>query len=168
VSGISQDDKKTRRRRLTSTAKATTRQAAVLVDRARARAAAALAPDPEKVTAHAAAAKMASGEADDAGPVMFTRRDTGVRIRISRTESAAASSGSPFADDQGFAVECVTHHCGPESFSTFDSAAKAARHSERWCAECDGLALVKPKVRVRERRHAKAAVRLEGGHGSDR
>jgi hypothetical protein len=168
MSGVPQEAKSSRRRRLKATAKAKTRQAAVLVDRARAKAAAALAPDPEKVNTRAAAAKMASGQADDPGPVTFTRRDTGAQIRLSRiesdsTESEGTASGSPSGEsaDQHFKVECLTHHGGPEFFSTFDSAAKAARHSERWCAECDGLALVKPKVRVRERRHAKAAVRQQ-------
>ncbi|MEY9895752.1 hypothetical protein ABIA31_009442 [Catenulispora sp. MAP5-51] len=61
-------------------------QATVLVDQARARAAAAIAPNPERVNARVAIAKMAT-DPENAGPVTFTRQDTGVQIRPSQAGS---------------------------------------------------------------------------------
>ena len=153
MNGVSQKDKKSRQRRLKSTAKAKMHQAAVLVDQARARAAAAIAPDPELVNVRVAVAKMAT-DPENAGPVIFTRRDTEVQIRLSQ-------AGSDLTGNQRFVVECMTHHAGPEFFDTLNRATRAAQHSERWCAQCDGLDLVKPKVRNRERRYNKESARQE-------
>ena len=153
MNGVPQDDKKARRRRLKATAKARVHQATVLVDQARAKAAAAIAPNPERVSTRDAVAKMAT-DPDHASPVVFTRRDTGVQIRLSHT--APGPTGR-----EHFDVECLTHHTGPEIFDTLARATRAAQHSERWCPQCDGLELVKPKVRARERRHNKASARQE-------
>jgi len=154
MSGVSQKDKKSRQQRLKSTAKAKMHQAAVLVDQARAKAAAAIAPDPERVNPRDAVARMAT-DPENAGPVLFTRRDTGVQIRLSQ-------SASDLPGKRRFVVECMTHRTGPEFFDTLNGATKAAQHPERWCPQCDGLDLVKPKVRARERRHNKESARQEG------
>lgn len=151
MNGVSEKDKKSHRRRLKWTAQAKVHQAAVLVDQARARAAAAIAPDPERVNARVAVAKMAA-DPGNAAPVVFTRRDTGVQIRLSQT-------GSDRTGNQRFMVECVTHHAGPEFFDTLNRASRSAQHSERWCGQCDSLDLVKPKVRDRERRHNRESAR---------
>ncbi|WP_199548566.1 hypothetical protein [Streptomyces sp. N35] len=170
-SGIPDDHKYSRRKRLQATARVRARRVELALDRARTRAAQAIGPAPESVAAHrqaAATAERALAELDAEGRV-FTRRDTGARVVLRDTRAAAPGAAAPGAAPRGapagaanaqgaseggdrYEVECLTHQSDPVFFDELAAATRAARHSDTWCEACRQLASTPHTVRARARK----------------
>ncbi|SDL22476.1 hypothetical protein [Streptomyces indicus] len=159
-SGIPDDHKHARRRRLQATARVRAHRVELALDRARSRAAKALSPNPESVAAHrqaAADAERALAELDAQGRV-FTRRDTGARTVLRDTLATAqggqghGAQGAQGRGDDRYEVECLTHQSDPLFFDELGEATRAARHSDTWCEACRQLAATPHTVRARARK----------------
>ncbi|MFI6939107.1 hypothetical protein ACIBI4_07540 [Streptomyces sp. NPDC050418] len=151
-SGIPDDSKHARRRRLRATARVRAHRVEMALDKARARAAQAIGPHPESVAAHrqaAASAQRELAELDAQGRV-FTRRDTGARVVLRDTQSTAGAGASGSGDR--YEVECLTHRSDPLYFEDAAAAQRAARHSDTWCEACRQLAATPHTVRARARK----------------
>ncbi|MFC7309992.1 hypothetical protein ACFQVC_37970 [Streptomyces monticola] len=152
-SGTSVDVKHARRRRLRATAKVRARRVETALDKVRVRAAQALTPDPDGMLARRVAVEDAEREVRelDATGRVFTRRDTGARIRT--RDTLAAGELAPDADTSDrYEVECLTHHSDPLFFGDAGAAARAAKESDVWCGGCRQLAQVPHSVRARVRK----------------
>lgn len=157
-SGIPDDHKYSRRKRLQATARVRARRVELALDRARTRAAQAIGPAPESVAAHrqaAATAERALAELDAEGRV-FTRRDTGARVVLRDTLATAqgrpAKAEATSAHGDRYEVECLTHQSDPLFFDEIAAATRAARHSDTWCEACRQLAATPHTVRARARK----------------